>query len=207
MASFSLVLKLSQPVTFREPPIAGPCQRRVTQSKALEMVWRGLSKLSFCDRMVPRFPENEGMFGLVTFVSCTEIKAAISRAFVTWAANHPLISFVDITNAGACSSGATGELDDPCPWELLIGTGAGDNYPTLAAYVINYRASQFDTLWCHSPNSPAVSCMPISPHSQSSLNPIAEHFAASTQFCCPQATLFSTLRSLDVDTDRSGLAL
>jgi hypothetical protein len=101
----------------------------------------------FCDQMVPLFPENDGMFGLVEFVSCTEIKAAVARAFATWADNHQVLSFVDVTDSVVCSGGATGDLYEACPWELLVGTGDGLEYPTLAAFVINYRKSHFDSLW------------------------------------------------------------
>ena len=100
----------------------------------------------FCDRMVPRFPENEGMFGMVTFVSCTELKASVSRAFATWSDNHQLVSFVDVGDSSACS-GATGNLNESCPWELLVEAGGGEEYPSLAAFVINYRASYFDSGW------------------------------------------------------------
>ncbi|KAL3898158.1 MAG: hypothetical protein SGPRY_012901, partial [Prymnesium sp.] len=94
---------------------------------------------SFCDQMIPLFPENEGMYGFITFVDCKQLKAAIGRAMSTWSANHQLISFTDITDSPTCGNSISGALDDPCPWEVLITSASGEVNSNLAAFVINSR--------------------------------------------------------------------
>ena len=142
--------------------LPGRAQRWTTpaSSSSSEGLGKGLAYVidaSFCDQMVPLFPENEGLFGLITMVDCTELKAAIGRAMATWSANHQLISFTDITDTSTCGASASGTLNDTCPWEVFVTTGSGETYGGLAAYVVNERASSFDTvpqwwyLWTRSP--------------------------------------------------------
>ncbi|KAL1528650.1 hypothetical protein AB1Y20_009988 [Prymnesium parvum] len=100
---------------------------------------------SFCDQMVPLFPENEGMLGLVQFVDCSELKAAIGRAMSTWSANHQLITFTDISDTATCVDQISGALTDTCPWEMFFTSASGDANSGLAAFVVNARASSFDT--------------------------------------------------------------
>ena len=65
-----------------------------------------------------------------------------ARGFATWEANHKHIQFRDVGGTGACTTDS-GAWDDPCPWQLFVGTDDGKTYPTLAAYVINQRTSTF----------------------------------------------------------------
>ena len=61
---------------------------------------------ALCDRLLPRFREDYSIFG--TAVSCTDLKAAVHRAFASWSSNHKDIHFVDVT--GECALlGQTGE--------------------------------------------------------------------------------------------------
>ena len=65
-----------------------------------------------------------------------------ARGFATWEANHKHIQFRDVGGTGACTT-SSGAWDDPCPWQLYVGTDDGETYPNLAAYVINQRTSAF----------------------------------------------------------------
>ena len=111
----------------------------------------------FCTNMIGHFPERNLFYGLeisaIQFVHCSDIRDAIQRGFATWAANHRLISFSDISASGPCSesSSYTGELSDTCPWELYIGTDDGESNPGLAAYVINHRTSSMNPDWFDKP--------------------------------------------------------
>ena len=49
---------------------------------------------TLCPKLQPRFPED--LF-FAPLVQCHDLKAAMHRAFDSWAANHRLISFVDVT--------------------------------------------------------------------------------------------------------------
>lgn len=57
----------------------------------------------FCERMLPRFPEEdfesiENIFGF-SFLDCDRIRKAIAEAFNTWAINHKYLHFEDVTTA------------------------------------------------------------------------------------------------------------
>ena len=47
-----------------------------------------------CPKLEPLFKESLFFYALV---DCHDLKAAMHRAFDSWAANHRLISFVDVT--------------------------------------------------------------------------------------------------------------
>jgi hypothetical protein len=101
---------------------------------------------SFCDKMLSRFPEGHASWVGIQFVTCNDILDAFARGFATWEANHKHVQFRDIGDAAACASSST-ELDDSCPWQLYVSTDDGVEYPDLAAYVINSRASAFGGAW------------------------------------------------------------
>ena len=109
---------------------------------------------SFCQQMLPRFPERTLLRGIelpaFDFIGCAEIQAAMLRGFSTWEENHPAISFSDITLSGPCAT-RTALPDDACPWELFISTDNGGEYPDLAAYVFSYRSSQYYSDWYQRP--------------------------------------------------------
>ena len=96
----------------------------------------------FCEGIISRFPEESvvGGFNLMRFVTCVEIVEAIARGFEVWAADHKDVFFRNLAGTEQCArrSAAT---DDACPWEIFIGLDNGRQYPTLAAYVTNHRAS------------------------------------------------------------------
>ena len=96
----------------------------------------------FCEGIISRFPEESvvGGFNLMRFVTCVEIVEAIARGFEVWAADHKDVHFRDLAGTEQCAhrSAAT---DDACPWEIFIGLDNGRQYPELAAYVTNHRAS------------------------------------------------------------------
>ena len=71
----------------------------------------------FCEWLLPRFPEEP--FGrnssiAIEFVSCSELRDAVNRAFGTWAANHKKISFTDVTDECARHIAETGAAE--CDW-------------------------------------------------------------------------------------------
>ena len=49
-----------------------------------------------CDQLIPHFGERN-VWGF-KFVTCKSLRAAMERSFASWEANHPYISFNDITN-------------------------------------------------------------------------------------------------------------
>ena len=49
---------------------------------------------ALCPKLLPRFKED---FFFVEFLTCKDLKAAMHRAFQSWAQNHPLINFVEVT--------------------------------------------------------------------------------------------------------------
>ena len=103
---------------------------------------------SFCDTMLPRFPEESVAGGFMgSFVSCIDIKDAFARGFATWSANHKHVRFRNVLDTQACATSSPDVDDDPCPWELYVSTDDGVEYPTLAAYVINHRASAYGGPW------------------------------------------------------------
>lgn len=51
---------------------------------------------AFCDALLPLFPE-DNMRTIVRFITCDDLRNAINSAFSTWAMNHRMISFTDIT--------------------------------------------------------------------------------------------------------------
>ena len=97
-----------------------------------------------CDRLIGRFREQSQdtwarIVNLgVTFVDCAEIVDALGRAFGTWASNHKLISFKDMS--APCTS--SGESAASCPMaEVSIDAlPPDDDGRNLAAYVVNRPA-------------------------------------------------------------------
>merc|ERR1740124_871310 len=117
---------------------------------------------SFCAQMLPQFPEGvKSSWVGYNFVTCNDIQVALARGFATWEANHKHIQFRDVGGTSACpsttSSGAL--VDDPCPWQLYVGTDDGKEHPDLAAYVVNHRTSSFGAAfprwWEETVRSPA----------------------------------------------------
>ena len=105
----------------------------------------------FCERMLPRFPEEdfesiENIFGF-SFLDCDRIRKAIAEAFNTWAINHKYLHFEDVTAACWEGCASTPEVACECPnAELLITTNdlwTAGNYDAaikegnFAAFVIN----------------------------------------------------------------------
>ena len=105
----------------------------------------------FCERMLPRFPEEdfesiENIFGF-SFLDCDRIRKAIAEAFNTWAINHKYLHFEDVTAACWEGCASTPEVACECPnAELLITTNdlctADRDDPSIsqgdyAAFVIN----------------------------------------------------------------------
>ena len=64
---------------------------------------------ALCPKLLPLFTEDLFFYDLV---SCYDLKAAMHRAFDSWAANHRAISFVDVTEA--CRT-AYGVVAKTCP--------------------------------------------------------------------------------------------
>ena len=64
---------------------------------------------ALCDLISPTFRED---FMFFNFVDCKHIKASVHRAFAAWSANHPLISFTEVTSLceqrGEMVEGTTG---------------------------------------------------------------------------------------------------
>ena len=103
---------------------------------------------SFCDSMLPHFPEEVVTGGFSgSFISCNDIKDAFARGFATWSANHKHVRFRDVLDTEACAASSPDVDDGPCPWELYVTTDDGVAYPQLAAYVINTRASAYGGPW------------------------------------------------------------
>jgi hypothetical protein len=63
----------------------------------------------FCDNILPQF-EERSQLGF-EFVDCGNLKAAINRAFHTWADNHPAINFYDVTNKCLQQQGSVAGCD------------------------------------------------------------------------------------------------
>ena len=63
---------------------------------------------ALCDKIVHRFEED---LAFMPYVGCHELKAAMHRGFASWADNHAMISFVDVT--AECA--AIGRPDAGCP--------------------------------------------------------------------------------------------
>lgn len=114
----------------------------------------------FCERMLPRFPEEdfesiENIFGF-SFLDCDRIRKAVAEAFNTWAINHKYLHFEDVTascwegwEAAGSPSCESSPKDATCECpnaELLITTNdlwtADRDDPSIsqgdyAAFVIN----------------------------------------------------------------------
>ena len=77
---------------------------------------------NFCDQIMPRFRED---FFFVPFVTCSMIKAAMGRGFASWASNHAMLSFTDVTVE--CEK--LGQLNEGCPlaeiWVTANGADGG----------------------------------------------------------------------------------
>ena len=70
-----------------------------------------------------------------------------ARGFATWEANHKHIQFRDVGDTGACTTlkhykahnelrdkqgtSRSGLFDDPCPWQLYVGTDDGKAHLNL----------------------------------------------------------------------------
>ena len=99
----------------------------------------------FCERLLPKFREQtQSTWGKVvnlgvTFVDCEEIADALARAFTTWASNHHLIHFKDVTSI--CTAG--GLPASSCSLsEVTINAmePQTEEEEKLAAFVLNYPA-------------------------------------------------------------------
>ena len=67
------------------------------------------------------------MFAYFEFVSCRYLRAALSRAFTAWSANHPYIKFIDKSAECDAANSTWDELSTSCPGvELLIDTTTED---------------------------------------------------------------------------------
>ena len=53
---------------------------------------------SFCEELLPRFPEASRAGTFATFLSCASIRHAVASALDTWSANHERITFHDVTD-------------------------------------------------------------------------------------------------------------
>ena len=135
--------------------LPGTAQRwRVpASSSSTEGLGGGLSWVlddAFCDHLMSRFPERSVVRGIdlpsLDFLQCEDIKAAILRGFSTWAENHRLVSFHDISHTASCATHSAAP-DDSCPWELYVTTDDGSEYAKLAAYVFTHRDSSVDPNW------------------------------------------------------------
>lgn len=106
----------------------------------------------FCDRLIHRFREqSQSTFAKVinlgvTFVDCDEIKDAIARAFSTWAANHKLISFKDVS--AVCASGGGSASTCPIAEIAIDALEPEEGQEGLAAFVRNRatRSSGFPSV-------------------------------------------------------------
>lgn len=90
---------------------------------------------TFCSRMLPRFPERNGV---VSFVDCNTLRSAVVRALRTWEMNSQHIKFVDVTDECA----HTFDDADDCPLaELQIFASDmkmfGDQPSEFAAMVVH----------------------------------------------------------------------
>ena len=82
---------------------------------------------TFCERILPRFQEQNQVFAYFEFVSCRYLRAALSRAFTAWSANHPYIKFIDKSAECDAANSTWDELSTSCPGvELLIDTTTED---------------------------------------------------------------------------------
>lgn len=63
---------------------------------------------TLCDEILPEFSEKPF---LITFVSCTEIQAAVHRGFAAWSDNSAKLTFIDVTEE--CRR--LGQLNVDCP--------------------------------------------------------------------------------------------
>ena len=52
---------------------------------------------NFCEDILPYFPEASRAGTFATFVTCDDLRHKVTSAFNTWAMNHELISFHDVT--------------------------------------------------------------------------------------------------------------
>ena len=76
----------------------------------------------FCTEITPAFREESFLFGAVTFMTCDTLRSAIGIAFSTWSANHPHLSFTDLTDACARDGGVEAESNLCLEAEVTIST-------------------------------------------------------------------------------------
>ena len=77
----------------------------------------------------------------MSFVDCEDVRAALHRAFDTWAMNHKYVKFTDVTNECA----KQGHLDESCPlaevWVTYLNSSAS-TYGGLASTSDSRDAAQ-----------------------------------------------------------------
>ena len=99
---------------------------------------------ALCPKLLPRFKED---FFFVEFLTCKDLKAAMHRAFASWAQNHPLINFVEVTEE--CKKWHT--LDQACPLAEIWVThlrdgGGGESQQTVEGLTSSDGASVVEAL-------------------------------------------------------------
>ena len=62
---------------------------------------------NFCNGLLPHFPEASRAGTFATFITCADIRHAVSSAFATWSANHEQITFLDVTDRCTGMTGTT----------------------------------------------------------------------------------------------------
>ena len=99
---------------------------------------------TFCEDMLPHFSERS--YILPFLVNCQLLRAALARAFATWADNHPYIKFLDISDR--CDAAEVwkcrGEVDTKscgCGVEVLIDVASNDPKPADRSASSNERAA------------------------------------------------------------------
>ena len=90
----------------------------------------------FCPSIIPKFREEQLLFGTIKFMTCDSLRNAIDTALRTWSSNHPHLSFSDVTDA--CVDRDLIDADGYCPGaEVTISTQAMDGPKgSLAAFVV-----------------------------------------------------------------------
>lgn len=97
----------------------------------------------FCERILPRF--HDDLYpGASIFVTCSQVRSAIAKAFMAWSSNHPALHFVP-AGENACE-GTTNAACMMVEVEILAHHGQNVTYPRFGAYVQHISESQGPTL-------------------------------------------------------------
>ena len=75
---------------------------------------------ALCEHLMPKFDERNAYF--FSFLSCTDLRAGMERAFASWEANHPFIRFHDMSELCTAPS-----YTQPCSAVELWITHAGNS--------------------------------------------------------------------------------